>query len=203
MLDVDVIEDAAAAIAALDPVRSSILAILVEPGSSTTVAAELGLPRQQVNYHLRTLERHDLVRLVEERPKRGLMERVLVATARAYVVSPSTFGERAADPARTDRLSTRYLIAVGARMVREVADLARHAEKARKPLATLAIDSEIRFASATDRAAFTAELSSTVAALVASYHDESATNGRWHRLVVAAHPMPAHSHTTHHKDKET
>ncbi len=190
MLDVDVIDDPAAAMAALDPVRADILAILVEPGSSTTVAAALGLPRQQVNYHLRTLERHNLVRIVEERPKRGLTERVMLATARAYVVSPSTLGQSAADPARTDRLSTRYLIAVAARMVGEVAELARRAEAARKPLATLAIDTEIRFASAADRAAFTAELSSAVTALAAKYHDERANNGRWHRLVVAAHPSP-------------
>ena len=177
MLDVDVIDDPAAAMAALDPVRANILAILAEPGSSTTVAAALGLPRQQVNYHLRTLERHNLVRVVEERPKRGLTERVMLATARAYVVSPSTLGENAADPARTDRLSTRYLIAVAARMVGEVADLARRADEARKPLATLAIDSEIRFASAADRAAFTAELTAAVTALAAKYHDEQANAG--------------------------
>ena len=190
MLDVDVIDDPAAAMAALDPVRANILAILAEPGSSTTVAAALGLPRQQVNYHLRTLERHNLVRVVEERPKRGLTERVMLATARAYVVSPSTLGENAADPARTDRLSTRYLIAVAARMVGEVADLARRADKARTPLATLAIDGEIRFASAADRAAFTAELTTAVTALAAKYHDEQANRGRWHRVVVAAHPTP-------------
>src|SRR5689334_15028481 len=81
VLDLEVIDDPAAAMAALDPVRASVLAILAEPGSSTTVAAALGLPRQQVNYHLRTLERHDLVRLVEERPRRGLTERVMRATA--------------------------------------------------------------------------------------------------------------------------
>ena len=190
MLDVDVIDDPAAAIAALDPVRANILAILAEPGSSTTVAAALGLPRQQVNYHLRTLERHNLVRMVEERPKRGLTERVMLATARAYVVSPSTLGENAADPARTDRLSTRYLIAVAARMVREVAELARLADQDRKPLATLAIDSEIRFASAADRAAFTAALTAAVTALAAKYHDEQASRGRWHRVVVAAHAVP-------------
>ena len=28
-------------------------------------------------------------------------------------------------------------------------------------------------------------------ALVARYHDESAPRGRWHRLVIAAHPSPA------------
>jgi len=190
VLDVDVIDDPAAAMAALDPVRAEILAILAEPGSSTTVAAALGLSRQQVNYHLRTLERHNLVRMVEQRPKRGLTERVMRATARAYVVSPSTLGENAVDPARTDRLSTRYLVAIAARMVGEVAELARDADEAGKPLATMAIDSEIRFASAADRAAFTAELTATVTALAAKYHDERANNGRWHRVVVAAHPMP-------------
>ncbi len=136
------------------------------------------------------LESHHLVHLVEERPRRGLTERVLVATARAYVLSPTALGTNAADPARTDRLSTRYLIAVAARMVREVADLARGAEHARKSLATLAIDTEIRFASATDRAAFTAELTHAVTTLAARYHDEQAPAGRWHRLIVAAHPRP-------------
>jgi DNA-binding transcriptional ArsR family regulator len=200
MLDVDVIDDPAAAIAALDPVRADILTALAEPGSATTVAAALGLPRQQVNYHLRTLERHNLIHMVEERRKRGLTERVMVATARTYVLSPATLGESAADPARTDRLSTRYLVAVAARMVREVADLARGADKARKPLATLAIDSEIRFASAADRAAFTAELTDAVTALAAKYHDEHAGRGRWHRVVVAAHPIPR---TTPHRNEET
>jgi DNA-binding transcriptional ArsR family regulator len=192
-LDVGVIDDPSAAMAALDPVRAEILAILAEPGSSTTVATVIGRPRQQVNYHLRTLERHGLVRLVEERPKRGLTERVMRASARTYALSPSTLGRNAADPARTDRLSTRYLIAVAARMVGEVADLARRADEAGKPLATLAIDSEIRFASAADRAAFTAELTTAVNGLAAKYHDEQADRGRWHRVVVAAHPVPQSS----------
>lgn len=184
------IDDPVAAVAALDPLRARILAVLAEPGSSTTVGAALGLPRQQVNYHLRILEHHDLIRMVEERRRRGLVERVMLATARAYVVSPSTLGESAADPVRTDRLSTRYLIAVAARMVREVAELARLSEKADQPLATLAIDSEIRFASADDRAAFTAELATTITALAAKYHDEQTPRGRWHRVVVAAHAIP-------------
>lgn len=203
ILDVEVIEDPAAAVAALDPVRAEILAVLAEPGSSTSVAAELGLARQKVNYHLRALERHDLVRVVGERRKRGLTERVMRATARAYVVSPATLGDRAADPTRTDRLSARYLIAVAARMVGEVADLARRADEAGQPLATLAIDSEIRFASADDRAAFTDELAGTITALAARYHDEQAPRGRWHRLIVAAHaipPNPDRPTTTAHHD---
>jgi DNA-binding transcriptional ArsR family regulator len=167
--------------------------MLAEPGSSTTVAQALGLPRQKVNYHLRILEEHRLVRLVEERPRRGLTERVVVATAQAYVVSPSVLGENAATVARTDKLSSRYLIALAGRMVRDVAGLACAADAAGKPLATMSIDTDIRFASAADRSAFTVELANAVAGLAARYHDERAPNGRWHRLIIAAHPRPAHA----------
>lgn len=190
MRDLEVLDDSATASAALDPRRSAILAALAEPGSASSVALTLGESRQKINYHLRTLEAHGLVRLVEERPRRGLTERVMVASARSYVVSPAALGASAADPSRTDRLSSRYLIALAARMVREVGALARGADRAGKPLATLAIDTEIRFASAADRAAFTGELADAVTALVARYHDEAGADGRWHRLVVAAHPRP-------------
>ena len=188
MLDVEVISDPVTAAAALDPTRLRILAALAEPGSASAVAAALGMPRQLVNYHLRTLESLGLVHLVQERPRRGLTERVMEATARAYIDSPAALSETAADPARADRLSSRYLIALAARMVREVADLARDAGESGKPLATLAIDTEIRFGSAASRAAFGADLANLVTALAAKYHDERATGGRWHRLIVAAHP---------------
>lgn len=187
-LDLDVIADPAVARAALDPTRARILALLAEPGSATSLAETLGLPRQQVNYHLRVLEDHGLVTVVEERRRRGLIERVMCATARSYALSPAALGPAAADPSRTDRLSTRYLVAVASRMVSEVAELARRADRSGRMLPTLTIDTEIRFASAADRAAFTDELSATVLRLAATYHDEHAPRGRWHRLVVAAHP---------------
>lgn len=193
MLDVEVITDASAAVVALDPVRSRILDVLAEPGSASSVAAAIGLPRQQVNYHLRTLEAHQLVRVVEERQKRGLIERIMLATARSYVVSP-TVGNHV-DPNRVDRMSSRYLIALSARMVREVAELTRLADEARQPLATLAVDTEVRFASGADRAAFTAELANAITRLCAKYHDERAPRGRWHRVVVGAHPFSRTSKT--------
>lgn len=188
--DVVVIDDPTVAATALDPVRAKILAALSEPGSATTVAASIGLPRQKVNYHLRTLEQNGLVSLVEERPRRGLTERILVASGRSYVLSPDVLGQNAVDLDHTDRLSSRYLVALAARMVREVADLARRADQQNKPLATLSIDTEIKFASAAERAAFTEELAGSIRSLAARYHDEAAADGRWHRLVVAAHPSP-------------
>lgn len=189
MIDVAVIEDPAAAEASLDPIRTRLLAELVEPASATTVAARLGLPRQKVNYHLRMLERHGLVELVEERRKGNMVERVLRATALSYVISPVALAALQPDPARTaDRLSARWLIALAARLVREVGQLLAGATKARKRLATFGMDGEIRFASAADRAAFAEELAAAVTSLIGKYHDEHATRGRDHRVIVAVHP---------------
>jgi DNA-binding transcriptional ArsR family regulator len=189
MFEVAVIEDPAAAEASLDPVRARLLAALVEPGSATTLAAQVGLARQKVNYHLRALERHGLVELVEERRKGNCTERVLRATAASYVISPTALAAVQPDPARSpDRLSARWLLALAAQLVRDVGMLIAGAAKARKPVATFALDGEVRFASAADRAAFAEELANAVATLVTKYHDEKAPHGRDHRLVVAVHP---------------
>lgn len=194
VLDIQVINDPAAATVALEPTRSRLLSELTTPASAATLATRVGLARQKVNYHLHALEGHGLVRLAEERKWGGLTERLLVATASSYVVSPSALGPVAVDPSReTDRLSASYLIALGARIVREVGELVRRATEAGKRLATLAVDTEIRFRSAAERAAFSAELAEAIARLVSKYHDESAPGGRAHRLVVVAHPMPQKS----------
>jgi DNA-binding transcriptional ArsR family regulator len=194
MLDIHVIDDPAAATVALEPTRSRLLAELAAPASAATLAARVGLARQKVNYHLRSLEEHGLVRLAEERKWGGLTERLLVASAAAYVVSPRAMGPVAVDPDRdVDRLSASYLIALGARVVREVGDLVRRANTAGKRLATLSVDTEVRFRSPTDRAAFSHELTAAITTLVAKYHDESATGGRAHRLLVMAHPSPEKS----------
>ena len=179
MLDVEVIESPAAAITALDPIRSRLLRELATPQSAAMLGVKLGIPRQKLNYHLRRLEAHGLVTLQDTRAHGGLTERVLAATAEAFFVAPELAGD---DDAREDRLSARYLIAVAARAVREVGRLAR-----RGPVAALTIDTRIGFATPQDRAAFADELTSTIAALAAKYHHD---DGSPHRLVVAAHPIP-------------
>jgi DNA-binding transcriptional ArsR family regulator len=189
MLEVAVIDDPAAAEVSLDPVRARLLAELAEPGSATMLAARVGLPRQKVNYHLRALERVGLVELVEERRKGNVTERMLRATAASYVISPAALADVAPDPARSpDRLSARWLLALASQLVRDMGALITAAAHARRPLATFALDGEVRFASAADRAAFAEELATSVATLISRYHDESAPGGRPHRIVVAIHP---------------
>jgi DNA-binding transcriptional ArsR family regulator len=194
VLDILVIDNPAAATVALEPMRSRLLSELVVPASAATLATRVGLTRQKVNYHLHALEAHGLVRLAEERKWGGLTERLLVATAASYVVSTSALGPVAANRSREiDRLSASYLITLGARVVREMGDLVRRAKETGKRLATLAVDTEVRFRSAADRAAFSNELAEAITKLVSKYHDESAPGGRVHRLVVVAHPLPQKS----------
>ncbi|KRE53103.1 ArsR family transcriptional regulator [Arthrobacter sp. Soil736] len=203
MLDIEVIEDPAAAEASLDPIRTRILHELAEPWSATQLAGRVGLPRQKVNYHLKALERHGLVELVEERRKGNVTERVVQATAASYLISPVALAAVAPDPHRfSDRFSAFWLLALAGRMVQEVGKLITGAAAARQKLATFAIDGEITFRSAADRAAFAEELGAAVTRLVDKYHDGGAAagggaeagggaggpRGRRHRLVVALHP---------------
>ena len=124
MHDVTVIDDPAAAEASLDPIRARLLAELAEPGSASTLAPRVGLTRQKANYHLHALERHGLVKLVEERRKGNCTERVLQATAASYVISPAALSAVAPDPSREpDQRSARWLLAVAGRLVREVGEL--------------------------------------------------------------------------------
>ncbi|MEU9690781.1 winged helix-turn-helix domain-containing protein [Amycolatopsis japonica] len=189
MFSVAVIEDAEAAEVSLDPVRARLLAELAEPASATMLAARVDLPRQKVNYHLRALEKHGLVELVEERRKGNVTERMMRATASSYVISPTALSAVQPDPAQSpDRLSARWLLAVAGRLVRDVGLLITGATKARKRVATFAIDGEVRFSSAADRAAFAEALTVAITNLVSKYHDEGAEQGRDHRIVVAVHP---------------
>ena len=190
-MDVDVISDPATAEVALEPMRSRLLAELSEPASAAALAARVGVSRQKVNYHLNKLESCGLVEPAGERQWGGLTERLLVSSARSFVVSPEALGSAGADPGRSaDRLAASYLIALGARIVHEVGGLWRRAREADKHLATMAIDTQVRFATPADRSAFTRELTQAATDLASRYHDEEADGGRDYRLVAVVHPTP-------------
>lgn len=187
MDDIRVLADPAAVETALDPIRASILEALAEPGSAAAVAAAVGSTRQKVNYHLKALESHGLIELAEERVWGGITERLMRRTARYLVVAPNVLPSAVSDPNEVaDRLSAAYLIAVNARTVVEVGEIASSkAQQTRLP--TLTVDTEIGFKSAEDRAAFAADLQSALTELVARYHHD---DGRPHRLTVSSYPRP-------------
>lgn len=189
-LDIDsgmaVVDDRKAAGALVNPLRRRILEALAAPGSATTVAGALDVPRQLVNYHLRVLEKAGLVEEVGSRPRRGLTERLVQATAAHYVMAPDAVGGASVT---RDAFSSTYQVAVAARTIREVAALAALARDAGKRLTTLTVDTEIAFATPKDREAFGNELLSTINRLVAKYHSATGRNRRHYRLFAGAHPV--------------
>lgn len=189
MSAVRVLRDARSASQALHPPRPKMLALLAEPGSASSLAAELGIPRQQANYHVRELEKLGLVEFFEERRKGNCVERLVRAPARTYLIDPQilqSLGGSADE--RRDRFSAAWLISAASRIVRDLAVLSIRAAKAGKRLSTLTMETEIRFRSAGERTAFANELAESVARLTARYHDESVPGGRLYRVVVGTYP---------------
>ena len=192
MPDVAVIDDPAAAAVVLDPIRSRLLVSLAgEPASAAGLAARLGLPRQKVGYHLNVLQDRGLVAEVEQRRHGGLTERIFAASA---APCSSCRPRRWATPLRTPftcrTVSPPCTSSRAGCALREVGALLRGADAAGKHLPTLAIDTDLRFRNAAERAAFAEELGDAVRSLASRYHDESAPGGRWHRVVAIAHPKP-------------
>jgi DNA-binding transcriptional ArsR family regulator len=78
------VEDRAVARLAGDlshPLRVGILRALGrEPGSPTELATSMRTPLATISYHLRVLSDSDLVRLVEQRARRGAIEHVYCLT---------------------------------------------------------------------------------------------------------------------------
>jgi DNA-binding transcriptional ArsR family regulator len=190
MQQIDIISGADQAVVALQRTRRQLLARLSEPDSAAGLARRLGMPRQRINYHLRELEREGFVELVEERRKGNCVERIVRATARAFVISPDALGVLGATPAEAaDRFSSTYLVSAAARAMRDVAALQAGAKRAGKRLSTFTLETDIRFTSADTRSRFAEELATAIAALAAKYHDERAPQGRRFRLLTAIHPV--------------
>lgn len=187
-----VVRELAQAASLVDPVRVALLERLHEPASASSLARDLGLPRQRLNYHLRELERAGLVELVEERRKGNCIERLVRATARSYLISPQILGALGRTPEeRRDRFSASYLLGAAARLLQQLSDQVSRAAAAKKRVATLTLETDVRFASAADRAAFAEDLAAAVARIAAKYHEADAPGGRTVRLLIGAYPAPS------------
>jgi DNA-binding transcriptional ArsR family regulator len=170
---------------ALSPLRRELLRRLREPASATQLAAALELPRQRVNYHLRALEEAGLVELVEERPRRGCVERIMRTKPGAFIVDPAVMSAEFTQI--HDQYAAEHLVGVAAGTVRDVARMQAKAAEAGKRLLTFTVETEVRFAHPGDVHAFTDELAEAIRAVVARY---DTPDGRPYRMVAGGHPAP-------------
>ena len=82
------------------------------------------------------------------------------------------------------------MIALASRIVRELGAMASTAARRRQRVPVYGLDTSVRFRSPSERAAFFEELTDQITRLIGRYHDEREPEGRWLRLVIAAHPVP-------------
>jgi len=188
--DFALINGAEQAAAALHPLRSQLLEQFREPISAAEAARNLDLPRQRIGHHVRLLQRQGLLAQVGERRRGAFTERLLQTTARAWAISPRALGAigMAPDEVR-DRFSSEYLAVAAARTLRDVGLLREMADEQDKRLATLTLETEVRFATPADQAAFAEALTRALSDLVAQFHDESAAEGRSFRFMIGGHPV--------------
>ena len=190
-----IIDDPSRARSALQPVRVRLLRLLDTPQSAPQLAKAMGLPRQQVNYHLRELQAQQLVEAQDHGRVGRRIDRTFARTATSYVIAPKTLGGAPIDPqAASDAFSSAYLSAVTTRALNDMAALRRAAAAKGKRLPTLTLETVVRFATPADQRRFASELAETFAALAAKYHHEQAPQGRSFRVFACGYPaVPAQS----------
>ena len=182
------IDDADKALMALDPIKRRLLTALREPGSAASLAKQLALPRQQLGYHLRALEGAGLVQLVEERKRRGFVERILIAAADSFVLDPAMLGSASSVDA-LDRHAAAYLVEAAGTVVRDVSRMRGAAEAAGQRLLTFTIEADVAFAQPQDFEDFSDALAKAVRELAARY--APGPDRRDYHVMIAAHPAVA------------
>jgi DNA-binding transcriptional ArsR family regulator len=186
------VEDPEAARVLLHPARSRILAQLRAPASATEVARALGEPPARVNHHVRRLLGAGLVRRAGSRRVRNLTEVLYVAMARTFVIAES------ATPGGEERRRTRgasrqrtltNLVSLGERLAADSLALLDEAVSEGREISAYATSVELRFADASARAAFLADLLDAVRSLKEKY-GASVADGpdERYRTVVACYP---------------
>lgn len=185
----DIIDDPARARAALQPIRLRLLQLLDRPRSAPQLAKAMGMPRQRVLYHLRTLEAQRLVEAHEHGNVGRRIDRSYVRTATSYAIAPKTLGGVAVDArAVADAFSSAYLSAVAGRALNDLAALGRAAAARGKRLPTLTLETDVRFATPAEQRRFADELTTALAALAAKYHHPDAPEGRTFRVFACGYP---------------
>ena len=185
---VHLLEDAEALQALAHPVRVRVLEALREPASAAAAARAVGQPRQNVNYHLKELERAGLVRKVGERRNGNFIEALYQAIAPTIVISPrAAWGDPRRVEALREQMSLEHLVLTGERLSRDEAALLDRAAFDGEEIASAAVEAEVQFDSEDARAAFMREYLKAVGPLLRKYGQKKGTP---YRVVLATYPDP-------------
>lgn len=177
---VQLIADPDRVVETLSAARRRILAALDEPDSATGLARRLGTTRQSVNYHLRSLEDAGLVELHEEKPRRGLTERVMRRSSDVILVDPTAFDTTGLSTG--DVVGLNGVVSLARDLIARAAEVSTRAGERGQRVAAASLHTEIRLASPSDLN----EMLTEIAAIIAR-HD---SGGSGLRVQVGTAALP-------------
>jgi DNA-binding transcriptional ArsR family regulator len=193
----DFVAEVPRAAALLHPLRLRILHELREPDSAAGLARRFRLPRQKINYHVRALARAHFLERAGQRRRRNMIERRYRTTAQGYILSPELLGRLGVPREQAeDAFSAAHLLGLLSLGQAELGRARREASAQDKRLATLSMNTELRFESAEQRARFTADLQQAVVEVTARHAspftrgDGVPAPGRPYRLILGCYPIP-------------
>ena len=177
--------------ALVHPVRRQMLAELAEPASPSEAAKRLGIAAQIANYHVRALEAAGLVRQVETRQVRNLLEHRFRAVARSFTLSTAL--------PLTDAQRRRLQSDVALQQLVQAGDAIR--QDALRLLETpapgghnaVAMELDVELPNEADREAFVRALSEAIRTAAAPFRGAGKRGGRRsrYRTHVAIYPAAA------------
>lgn len=189
MQEVHLIENSESAGQLLRPIRIRVLTQLAEPLSCPEIGRRLNLSTQKIYYHVKVLQKAGLVRLVEERRKRGIMEGVYQAVARSIWFSPRLVARLGGQRAISQQASLAYLLQMAEELQIDIGHLAE--SEATTPFDSLAIDARIQLRDSTERSQFLNEVKNFFQQLAHRYgarEDDATGNNDSFRLMMACYP---------------
>jgi DNA-binding transcriptional ArsR family regulator len=169
------------------PLRLQILAALRDEGSATSVARTIGATRQNVNYHLKELERVGLVVSTGERRRRNLVESLFRAAGNAFVVSPRTSWGEGQLRALRDQVALEQLVELSERLGRDAAALLDSAAFDGAEIPSACVEVTVHLAEQRDREQFLKEYLKAVLPILRKYGRAS---GNEYRVSFAVYPSP-------------
>jgi len=192
MQDVVYIEEVGQAAALLNPLRLTLLKQMADPRSCPELAEFIGETPQKIYYHIKALERANLVTKVGERRVRGTVEGRYQAKGRSYWLSPALVGRIGSRRRAQDQVSLGFLLTLAEELQADVGHLA---EVEAEGVPSLGLSAEIHLEESARRAAFLQEVQQTFEALAHKYGAQGADEGargkdQSFRLILACYPKP-------------
>jgi DNA-binding transcriptional ArsR family regulator len=168
------------------PTRVAVLDALRAPNTAAGVARTLGLSRQAVNYHVKSLLDAGLVRLAEERRNGNFIEQIYESVAGAFVVSPrAAWSDRRRVDALARELPLEHLVQLGEALQRDAVELLDRAAFDEEDIPCASVDATVHFRDDAARAAFIDEYLTSLRQLAKKYGTRS---GDTYRVAVAVYP---------------